>query len=32
MTGWDTIVSLPNAKKLVAVLKALGGEESAASD
>ena len=30
--GWDTIVSLPNANKLIAVLKALGGEESAAFD
>jgi ankyrin repeat protein len=30
--GWDTIVSLPNANKLIAVLKALGGEEGDASD
>jgi Asp-tRNA(Asn)/Glu-tRNA(Gln) amidotransferase B subunit len=32
VAGWDTIVSLPNANKLIAVLKALGGEEGAASD
>ena len=30
--GWDTIVSLPNANKLLAVLKALGGEEGETSD